>query len=434
MQISFLGLELKKVGEEYHLLHDSKAITTPLGTPILSTKKALVNAIKLELECEEEANLELLGYYSLFCTQVDFIATDKFQPTKDNFREYIFNDPVLSASAGPEVIHQYTRWEALFDYLELSGLNYPNFPQSYSYEDKERWIQDITSIDPGYSDKINSFVNILYQSYLSLDNAQKTVFVNSTQVYNSPIYGLLLALGNCDEVEYASALMSANCLLPEVFGDVEKSEYKDGFYGIQQDASIMTNYIKYSSIASQSFTSFIKSSLPNWAFLHVRSQIGLRTAIENILNATSNDYSPYVMLLGKSLEINLKEKVFLPFQEYAKVSFQEEQLTQIIVRSDDKLKRFTQFLEKPPHFIELGSMLFLLEMYGGKTAAKNVLLSELYNYIDSIGLHTLIDKNWLEKAKIIKDARNKAAHSDVFSYEEAYELMNTMTILLNDLD
>lgn len=141
------------MGEEYHLLHDSKAITTPLGTQILSTKKALVNAIKLELEIEEEANLELLGYYSLFCTQVDFIDTDEFQPTKDIFREYIFNDPVLSASAGPEVIHQYTRWEALFDYLELSGLSYPNFPQSYSYEDKERWIQAIVTVDPGYSGK-----------------------------------------------------------------------------------------------------------------------------------------------------------------------------------------------------------------------------------------------------------------------------------------
>ena len=176
MRISFLGLELKKVGEEYQLLHEGSPITTPLGTPITSTKKALINAIKLELECEEETNLELLGYYSLFCTQVDLVNTDKFQPTKDNFREYIFDDPVLSASAGPEVIHQYTRWEALFDYLELSGLSYPNFPQSYSYQDKERWIQDIASVDPGYSDKIDSFVNILYQSYLSLDNAQRTVF------------------------------------------------------------------------------------------------------------------------------------------------------------------------------------------------------------------------------------------------------------------
>ena len=433
MQISFLGLELKKVGVEYHLLHEGSPITTPLGTPVKSTKKALINAIKLELECEEEANLELLGYYSLFCTQADFIDTSKFQPTKENFREYIFNDPVLSASAGPEVIHQYTRWEALFDYLELSGLSYPNFPQSYSYEDKERWIQDITSVDPGYSDKINSFVNILYQSYLSLDNSQRTVFVNSTQVYNSPIYGLLLALGNCDEVEYASALMSSNCLLPEVFGHVEKSEYKEGFYGIQQDALIMTNFIKYSRFPSQSLTKYISSTLPNWAFLHPKSQIGLSTAIENIIYPSSKDYSPYVMLLGKSLEINLKEKIFLPFQEYAKVSFEEEQLSEIIIRSEDKLKKLTQFLDKPPHFIELGSMLFILEMYGGKTAKKNVLLSELYDFMKGRELNTLLEKNWIENAKILKDARNKASHSEVFSHAEAERLLDLLTSLLKSV-
>lgn len=433
MRISFLGLKLKKVGEEYQLLHEGSPITTPLGTPITSTKKALINAVKLELECEEEANLELLGYYSLFCTQVDFIDTGKFQPTKDNFREYIFNDPVLSASAGPEVIHQYTRWEALFDYLELSGLSYPNFPQSYSYQDKERWIQDIASVDPGYSDKIDSFVNILYQSYLSLDNAQRTVFVNSTQVYNSPIYGLLLALGNCDEVEYASALMSSNCLLPEVFGDVEKSEYKEGFYGIQQDALIMTNFIKYSRLPSQSLTKYISSALPNWAFLHPKSQIGLSTAIENIIHPSSKDYSPYVMLLGKSLEINLKEKIFLPFQEYAKVSIEEEQLSEIIIKSDDKLKKLTQFIDKPPHFIELGSMLFLLEMYGGKTAQKNLLLSELHSYIESNGFQKLLEKDWIKHAKVLKDARNKASHSEVFNHTEAENLLDLLTSLLKSL-
>ena len=426
MQISFLGLGINKEGEFYQLMHDGKTVASPSGIPIASTKKALISAIKLELECEEEAQLDLLGYYSLFCTQVDFIDTEIFQPTRENFREFIFNDPVLSAAAGPEALHQYARWEALFDYLNLAGLEYPNFPQSLSYEDKERWVQEINAIESGFDNKVSSFVNILYQSYLSLDNAQKTVFVNSIQIYNSPVYGLLLALGNCDEVEYASAFMSSNCLLPEVFSDVEKSEYKDGFYAIQQDALIMTNFIKYSQLPSQSFSRYITSNLPNWAFLHPKSQIGLSNAIENILDPSLKDYSPYIMLLGKSLEINLKEKIFMPFQEHAKVSFEESQLSEIMIGSDDKLKKFTIFLEKEPHFIELGSMLFLLEMYGGKTAKRNILLTELYIFISSLGLNALLDKTWINNAKLLKNARNKASHSEVFSHAEAEKLLDML--------
>ena len=140
--------------------------------------------------------------------------------------------------------------------------------------------------------------------------------------------------------------------------------------------------------------------------------------------SNSEDYSPYVVSLGKSLEITLKKLVFDKFQRNEKVIISSQQEITLLIEQNKKISRFIKFLLKEPHFIELGSMLVILEYEGGKTSKNNIFLRDFFIFIYDNSYSDILNKTWVSSAKELARQRNIAAHSKRFSLEEAKELMD----------
>lgn len=401
----------------FYLKVDDKLIKTPSGIEIKNSNRDFLEQLAYELECYDNLDPSNLSLYSLISTELDFIDSDSFNVDKAEFRNLILNDTTLKACAGPEKLYQFAKWRKLFEYLEIVNIDYPDIIQAVEIEDIESWI---TSMGENYSNSINKFVDFFYREFQILNSTQKTAVINSINVHGSVIYGILLATKKCSEMEYAVAILASHRFLPNVFGDVSKEEYKESVFQLKQDALLLTEYINLSLTPNIQLSKLISRYIPNWIALPDSAQLALAESIKNIHSAKSDDYSSYVMLLGKGVEITLKQKVFDKFQQETSFEFSEQKEISTFLRSNDKILTLAKFICKEPHFIELGSMLIILEKFGGNTAKNNELLKSFFSFItDEISSTNILNDQWIDEAKTLSRARNKAAHSDRFSLSEA---------------
>ena len=81
--------------------------------------------------------------------------------------------------------------------------------------------------------------------------------------------------------------------------------------------------------------------------------------------------------------------------------------------------------------MKLGSMLFILELKGGKTEKNTPILIDFFEFIKSKRLYKFFDKEWISKAKYLKNLRNLSSHSSIFGKKKAEELLNETIELLN---
>ncbi|MDG4945736.1 hypothetical protein NMK71_04860 [Weeksellaceae bacterium KMM 9713] len=412
----------------YYLKVDDKLLKTSSGIEIKNSNRELLEQLAYELECYDNLNIRDLSLYVLINTQLDFIESGKFNVDKTRFRNVLLNDPTLKASAGPERIHQFAKWRKLFEYLEIINFDYPDIIQAFEIEEVEDWI---ASKGKNYSNSINEFVDLFYREFQILNSVQKSAVLNLMNIHGSVIYSIFLATKKCSVMEYAVAILASHCIIPNVFLDVSKEEYKESLLDLKQDALLITEYINLSLTPNIQLSKLISSNIPNWNALPNYAQLALSESIKNIHLAASDDYSSYVMLLGKGVEITLKQKVFDKFHEVSSLEFYEQKEISTFLKSNDKIFPLAKFICKEPHFIEFGSMLIILEKYGGKTAKKNELLKSFFSFIiDELSLVNILDKQWIEEAKTLSRARNKAAHSDRFSLSEAKQLQEIAFTLL----
>lgn len=134
--------------------------------------------------------------------------------------------------------------------------------------------------------------------------------------------------------------------------------------------------------------------------------------------------------MGKSLEIALKKNIFDEFQIRFNYYFKEQVDVKLFVESNDIIKNLARYLAKPPHFIELGSMLFILEKEGGKTAGKNKVLNKFFQFVkNELNKNSVLNKEWVKLAKELKNHRNRASHSERYTLQEA-EKVKEITLQL----
>jgi hypothetical protein len=212
---------------------------------------------------------------------------------------------------------------------------------------------------------------------------------------------------------------------------VIKGEYKNAFDEIKNDALILTNYLTLSSSPGISIEKYITKNIHNWAFLPDYAKLSLLEAIRQSQNLEIQDYSSAVVLFGKSLEICLKQLVFDKFKSESGITFREEKATKIFIENNNQIEKLARYIAKHPHFIELGSMLVILEKHGGRTASTNQLLMEFFQFVtDKLESSEIIKKDWIAQAKIISQARNEAAHSERFKLEELKKIESLIYSLL----
>tara|TARA_Y100000385_G_C13044142_1_gene616672 strand:- start:278 stop:1570 length:1293 start_codon:yes stop_codon:yes gene_type:complete len=416
--------------ELYHLKINNQELKTPAGKLIQHHNKKLFEHLIYEIEGFEELDPSTLSIYSLLCTLNDFVLPDPEEYiSKDFFQQMIMHDYTLKSNAGPEVLEQYKRWKILMERLEFLDMNHPNLPQTIIAESYDQWISQLYQ-----KEKFQELVDFFYADYKLLSPEQKTVARTAVNIHRSIIYGILLAQGHCDSSEYAVAILAANGLIPSVWDLSTKEDYKDNFYSLRSDASLMNNFLKIVTLPSQSIENKLRAEIPNWNSLPLSAKYAILESSKKINESNSSDYSSYVMLLGKSVEICLKELVFDKYQKIFSIKFSEEKDVKIFIESNKKIERLAKYLIKEPHFIELGTMITILEKSDGKTAKKNEVLKEFFDFIsNSLKYDAIVKHEFIEAAWKISKERNKAAHSEIFSYNEAVEMQNICFQLLQKM-
>lgn len=417
MNISESEFEITYQDKNFLIFIDEKPLKTPNGKLIKHENQKVLLYLQYELECIDKIDPVELSFYSLLSVQIDHIETPEFSLDRKTFRSLLLKDPTLKACAGPEKIYQFSKWDGLFEHLQIINIDYPDIIQVVDIDDIEKWI---LSKGRKYTESIDKFVNHFYIEFNTLSIAQKTAVIRLFDVHDSIIYGLLLVTKKCSVMEYSAAILASHCIIPNVFGDVVKSEYRESFQALKQDALLTSNFVDLSLTPNIELTELIKSNFSNWGLLPIGARYSLVEAIKNIHIADSDDYSSYVMLLGKSVEVSLKQLVFDEFQARRGVEIIQDKESSLFIKQNEQVHQLAKFIAKEPHFIELGSMLIILEKYGGRTSKRIDLLRLLFDFvIETLKYDQIIGKLWIEKAKIISHARNKAAHSDRFTLDEA---------------
>jgi len=423
MKISNSKLEIKFEGNEFYIEIDGQILKTPKNIPVRSKSLRLIEHILFDLECEDEIDHEVFNFFSLYCLQVDFIENINWK--KENFRKIFLTDPVLCSCAGPEKEEQFIKWRQLLYHLELNGFEHPNLPQLLDYDKIEEWI---SSKKEKYKEGLNKVIDYFFSEFILLNNTQKTVAYQSWNHTGSIVYGILLASLDCGAYEYSAAILASHCIIPNVFSDVSRSDYKEPFDQLKKDSNTYIEFITSNLLKDIEITMWLSNRVSSWNILPEVSKISIVEA-SKMIQKQQEDYSAYIMLLGKTIETMLKTLIFDKFLLVNNYQFNID--TSIYLEKNNKAIKFISFISKEPHFIELGSMLFILELKGGNTEKRTPILKEFYEFIENRNYAMFFEKKWIEKAKGLKDFRNHSSHSKIFGKKRAEELLENTIDLLN---
>ncbi|WP_205504514.1 hypothetical protein [Rufibacter psychrotolerans] len=428
MNITASEFHIVSLDDKYAIQVDNDLLTTPYGNVIAHESYRLMQHMVLELEGREEIDVSKFGYFNLLSTYIEFYENDTPVMSKEEFRRFILSDGVLKACAGPEKIHQFKKWGAMLRILEERSLEYPDLIQTPYPEDVEEWIG---GPDSEYAKSVDELVTHFCNEFNLLSKQQKSVIISCATTHGSIIYAILLASKRCSELEYATAIAAGECLLPRVF-DVEIDEYRPWMNELVLHANTVSNFVNFTLTPDLHTIDILRERLPNYTFLPEAARFALIEALNRINEANSDDYSSSVVLLGKALEVSLKEHYFDPFQIRFKSKFLEQTETRIFIEENGKFEKFARFLANEPHQIEFGSMLYVLEKLQRPSTRSNKVLSQFCDYLtDDVQKPYLISKEFVSNARQLAEARNKAAHSSRYTLTEARKMSEIALELLS---
>ncbi len=397
-------------------------LMTVKGNGFLCRTKHLAEMVVAQLECLTNIPSKELDLYLIHSTRIDG-AEYYAAPSKGTIRDMLLADLVLQAGAGPEQVDQYRKWGGLFYYLDLAGLEYPHMLQGVEPKAQEDWIR---SNGPIFERRVNDLVDFVFSDYQALSMEQRVAAIYAQHMHGSITYGVLLANGRVGPLEYTGALMAANCTLPMVFADVTRTAYKRSYRACLEEATLLYGYVEASAYTTESVKRTISKYLPGFTFLPKSARIAVSMGLELVENPASIDHSPAVVLFGKALEVSMKELIFDGYRDTRGPRFMEQQTTEVFLQTNKDVATLAKYIAKPPHHIELGGMITILQMHGGRTAKKNPVLEELFAHVDNIGKSTALSTEFLESADKLRVLRNDAAHSKVFDHASALDAQRLM--------
>jgi type III restriction enzyme len=182
----------------------------------------------------------------------------------------------------------------------------------------------------------------------------------------------------------------------------------DGITPIDNDVfeSRVRNYIKDAKELEKQSLSFLISA----EYIH-----------DTLVKQFSEDYSPYVLQLSRSVESELLLKVFIPFINYTRntnPNFEEDYRED---QSHPTTKMFAQSVINNWHSITLGSMYFILNsLNDGVLLDRSRLMNDFHLYLVDNFSPDLYHTEFLsELTDLLNNYRNKSAHISTISRDKA---------------
>ena len=235
-----------KSRHRYQLMIDGKPLRTPKGNIVVHHDARGLRQMATELDLIDKLDSKNPSLYRLYCTQKDFIESERpilekkrlEEPlwAKEQLIENLLIDPVLRSVAGPEVVDQFKHWEPIENFLKEYNIFHPHLPQ-FPIEDFS-WFSEKGKIN------FDNLVVLIHEKINSLSNAEYTVFITAVTNHNSLILALLIALNYINPSEFSAALMAGEAINSKVWGDVQREEERDYSIELIDSTSIMQAYIQ----------------------------------------------------------------------------------------------------------------------------------------------------------------------------------------------
>ena len=245
---------IKTAGGEFQLTVGEMPLLTYAGDPASHRSEKLIQQIIDEFDGQGRIYIDQNKIvdphfnlsYIILGIQKRMIDTN-LHP-ESGFAHWLSHDPMLYRCAGPEVVDQIARWEAVFDYLKDLGLSLPslvaNFVDRSEFESDEEFEEDVAESLP---DK--DFCNRIEVEFNQLLPEEKAVVLHLACVHHGLVLlPMALVTGRCTPNDYARGAMAAHALLIDVFSDVEEEEYRTSFDELRNHVNLALSYLKVCGI------------------------------------------------------------------------------------------------------------------------------------------------------------------------------------------
>lgn len=169
------------------------------------------------------------------------------------------------------------------------------------------------------------------------------------------------------------------------------------------------------------------NEMPNTA------KLAMYAGIKALVADYQPDFSLSINSLSKSVEIILKTQIFDNYREKRGVDLLESRGLSYVDRNNSKAAKLFDYIEKPPHFIELGTMEFIFQLKGGKTEKREPVLQDFFKFIENETSYSIVlSDDFISILGQIRKNRNLKTHSE--SSEFGYEAATHFSLIVKCLE
>ena len=221
---------------DYHVVIDDEILKTPGGKIISSSNLPLIQELITELDYTQCLDLSRICFYGLLSTQVEFIQGAEFYP-KEKLYHSLLNDCLLSTCAGPERVTQLSHLSPIINHFKDEGIEYPHFLPQGPLEDLDDDSQEAKEV-------FDNLVNFIYQWYLNLSDAQRSVFISCKCSFGSFSLAYFLIQGQMSIQSLAALYLNMQCINAKVWSDIDKESEIEYFLETKTKLQTMRDYLQ----------------------------------------------------------------------------------------------------------------------------------------------------------------------------------------------
>ena len=239
---------------------DGRELSVPFGKPFWTPSRSYAQWVIDRLsEGGDEHFAENKALLCHECTLFIGFSNGIADPENEHLEEFRSSlaysatwDPIHALCAGPEVVDQMARLQLFFDYCADRGINPPSWSQGgiHHLEGSHDFRAVVEANSGRAAPRIIRYFEVLEKDLKSLSLAQLSVvhtyfYFADSYMGRPTVLPMLLVKGLCSPKEFAEGFLAALCVIPEVFGDVSKAQFKRELKRLERDAERALLFLKH---------------------------------------------------------------------------------------------------------------------------------------------------------------------------------------------
>ena len=239
---------------------DGRELSVPFGKPFWTPSRSYAQWVIDRLS--EGGDEHFAENKALLCHECTFFIgysngiSDPENEHLEKFRKTLAYsatwDPIHSLCAGPEVVDQRARLQPFFEYCGDRGIQSPSWSQGAMGVFEGTDIREVVNAKSYGEANLSDlrYFEILERDLKRLSPAQLSVvhtyfYFADSYMGRPTVLPMLLVKGLCSPKEFAEGFLATLCVIPEVFGDVSKAQYRRELKKLERDAERALLFLKH---------------------------------------------------------------------------------------------------------------------------------------------------------------------------------------------